>query len=249
MDNTTEIYQIKLPQFEGPFDLLLYFIQRDELDIYDIAITKLTEDFLAYIHEMEILNIELASEFILIAASLMRIKAKMLLPRKELDADGEEIDPRKELVQRLLEYKRFKEVVETLKVLEAERAQRFTRGNAQRENKYISEKYGADAELESLNLYRLFNVFQKVLDRYEDRQKKLLYSVVKQPYTVRLEKKYLKDFLKKHKEGAFVAIFEDCKSRIQAVFRFLAILELMQEQVCALRLGLGFNNFWIEKVS
>src|SRR5204862_2620351 len=99
-------YQIKLPQFEGPFDLLLFFIERDELDIYDIPIFKLTTDFLEYIHKMETLNIEVASEFILVAATLMRIKAKMLMPRKELDpATGQEIDPRDELVARLIEYK------------------------------------------------------------------------------------------------------------------------------------------------
>ena len=86
-------YQIKLPQFEGPFDLLLFFIERDELDIYNIPIHGLTKDFLVYIHELESLNIELASEFILFISTLMRIKAKMLLPRKELDAQGNEIDP------------------------------------------------------------------------------------------------------------------------------------------------------------
>jgi segregation and condensation protein A len=102
-------YQIKLPQFEGPFDLLLFFIERDELDIYNIPITKITNDFLDFIHSQESLNIELSSEFILFISNLMRIKAKMLLPRKELDAQGNEIDPRQELVNKILEYKKFKE--------------------------------------------------------------------------------------------------------------------------------------------
>ena len=102
-------YQIKLPQFEGPFDLLLFFIERDELDIYNIPITKITNDFLDFIHSQESLNIELSSEFILFISNLMRIKAKMLLPRKELDAAGNEIDPRQELVNKILEYKKFKE--------------------------------------------------------------------------------------------------------------------------------------------
>src|SRR5215207_6449363 len=99
-------YQIKLPQFEGPFDLLLFFIERDELDIYNIPIHTLVKDFLAYIHELENLNIELASEFILFVSTLMRIKAKMLLPRKELVEQGNEIDPRQELVDKILEYKK-----------------------------------------------------------------------------------------------------------------------------------------------
>ena len=99
----TETYQIKLPQFEGPFDLLLFFIERDELDIYNIPITKITNEFLGYIHKSESLNIELSSEFILFISTLMRIKAKMLLPRKELDPEGNEIDPRQELIDKILE--------------------------------------------------------------------------------------------------------------------------------------------------
>jgi Uncharacterized conserved protein len=105
----TATFQIKLSQFEGPFDLLLFFIERDELDIYDIPITRIIKDFLDFIHGAEKLNIELSSEFILFVSTLMRIKAKMLLPRKELDAQGNEIDPRQELIDKLLEYKRYKE--------------------------------------------------------------------------------------------------------------------------------------------
>jgi len=111
-------YKIKIQQFEGPFDLLLFFIERDELEIMDIPIATITEDFLAYIRELESLNIDVASEFILVAATLMRIKAKMLIPRKELDEEGNEIDPREELAQRLLEYKRYKEILEEMRAHE-----------------------------------------------------------------------------------------------------------------------------------
>src|ERR671913_1890850 len=106
---TGDIYKIKLPQFEGPFDLLLFFIERDELDIYNIPITGIINDFLGFIHSEDNLNIELSSEFILFVSTLMRIKAKMLLPRKEVDEKGNEIDPRQELVDKILEYRRFKE--------------------------------------------------------------------------------------------------------------------------------------------
>ena len=102
------MFEIKLPQFEGPFDLLLFFIERDEIDIHNIPISEITNDFLTYIHQFNELNIEVASEFILVAATLMRIKAKMLLPRPEIDEQGNEIDPRKDLVERLLLYKQFK---------------------------------------------------------------------------------------------------------------------------------------------
>src|SRR5205809_1690291 len=102
-------YQIKLEQFEGPFDLLLFFIERDELDIYNIPITKIIKDFLDFIHQGEKLNIELSSEFILFVSTLMRIKARLLLPRKEIDAAGNEIDPRQELIDKILEYKKYKQ--------------------------------------------------------------------------------------------------------------------------------------------
>jgi len=122
-------FEIKLPLFEGPFDLLLFFIQRDELDIYDIPITKITKDFLNYLHELEQMNVEVASEFILVAATLMRIKAKMLLPRPVVDEEGNEIDPRDELVKHLLEYKKYKSVIQALSQLEENRMQREARGN------------------------------------------------------------------------------------------------------------------------
>ena len=111
-------YQIKLEQFEGPFDLLLFFIERDELDINDIPISKITSDFLEYIRRLETLNIEVASEFILVAATLMRIKSKMLLPRPQLDEQGNEIDPREELIKHLMEYKKYKSVIEQFHKME-----------------------------------------------------------------------------------------------------------------------------------
>ena len=101
-------YKIKIPLFEGPFDLLLFFIERDEIDIKDIPIATITKDFLDYIENLESMNIEVASEFIVVAATLMRIKSKMLLPRLMMDEDGNEVDPRDELVKHLLEYKKFK---------------------------------------------------------------------------------------------------------------------------------------------
>ena len=121
-------YQIKLPQFEGPFDLLLFFIERDELDIYNIPITRIIKDFLEFIHGQESLNIELSSEFILFISTLMRIKAKMLLPRKELDAQGNEIDPRQELVDKILEYKKYKEAAAQMAEMEADRMLMFKTG-------------------------------------------------------------------------------------------------------------------------
>ena len=133
-------YTIKLQQFEGPFDLLLFFIERDELDINDIPIATITEDFLQYIRHLEDLNLDLASEFILVAATLIRIKAKMLIPRKELDENNQEIHPRQELVQKLLEYKAVKEVIQDLSIMEDNQAYRVGRGNLQKEFELLSQQ-------------------------------------------------------------------------------------------------------------
>ena len=108
-------YNIQLEKFEGPLDLLLYFIRRDELDIYDIPISKITEDFIETINEWKRLNMLIAGEFIVMASTLMRIKARMMIPRVELDEDGDIIDPREELMQQLIDYKRFREASDILK--------------------------------------------------------------------------------------------------------------------------------------
>src|ERR1700693_2389177 len=154
-------YQIKLSQFEGPFDLLLFFIERDELDIYNIHIHKLIKDFLDFIHKEETLNIELSSEFILFISTLMRIKAKMLLPRKELDTEGNEIDPRQELVDKILEYKRFKEAAIRMSELEALRMLMVKRGNIQEELSKIGEESGEGTEIQAVSLFKLMRAFER----------------------------------------------------------------------------------------
>lgn len=239
-------YEIKLPQFEGPFDLLLFFIERDELDIYDIPISKITDDFLAYLHQMQQLNIEVASEFILVAATLMRIKARMLLPRKEVDEEGNEIDPRQELVDRLLEYKRYKSVLADFKRLEENRQQRVGRGNTLQELQAIAEQYSTEAALDHLSLYRLMTVFQRVLQRMDQRQE-VQHKVVRYPYTIRTAKQYLVDHLASRDEADFEAVFMDCENKIHAIFIFLSLLELVQQKILQLKLGLGVNNFWVKK--
>ncbi|MEO0332075.1 MAG: segregation/condensation protein A, partial [Bacteroidota bacterium] len=152
-------FEIKLPLFEGPFDLLLFFIERDELDIHDIPISTITNDFLNYLHELEQMNIEVASEFILVAATLMRIKAKMLLPRPVLNEEGEEVDPREELVKHLLEYKKYKSVVQELAAMEEERMQKYERGNVVKELKTLAQEQQVETELQHVDLYKLLKVY------------------------------------------------------------------------------------------
>lgn len=240
-------YEIKLPQFEGPFDLLLFFIERDELDIYDIPIADITRDFLDYMHHMEQMDIEVASEFILVAATLMRIKARLLLPRKDVDEEGNEIDPRQELVQKLVEYKRFKEVTEDLKKLEADRAKMFGRGNIGEELSVIaSESADGEAELHNLNLYGLMRAFNKVLQRYEDHKREMRHSIVRYPYTIDMQKTYLRGKLSKEKYSSFEQAFSDCENRVHAVYTFLAMLELINQGMLIISIREGFNNFMLK---
>lgn len=242
----SETYQIKLPQFEGPFDLLLFFIERDELDIYNIPIHKITKDFLEYIHKLEALNIELASEFILFISTLMRIKAKMLLPRKELDAQGNEIDPRQELVDKILEYKRFKEASEQMIVLEAERLLQQKRGNIQKELDALGEEYSEGTEIQTITMYKLMQAFERVMSRYKDRTDKPQHVVVKYNYSLEGQKIFLLDHIKTNTRVAFETVFSQCENRIHAIFTFLAMLELVQMKYMTLMIGTGRNNFIIE---
>lgn len=242
-------YQIKLPQFEGPFDLLLFFIERDELEVHDIPIAEMTSEFLDYIQQMKTLNIELASEFILVAATLMRIKAKMLLPRPEVNEAGEVIDPRQELVDKLLEYKKYKEVVLSLQDLEEERLKRYKRGNTLAEQKRIAAQFQTEYDLESINLYKLLHVFQRVVNRFDERQQKFQLSIIKHPFTIKSEKESIRQLIHQQTEVPCNQLFASCTNRLQAIFRFLAMLEAIQERWLNIRIGLGMNNFWVTRFS
>lgn len=243
-------YKIVLPQFEGPFDLLLFFIERDELDIYDIPIAGITDDFLNYMHQMEETDIEVASEFILVAATLMRIKARMLLPRKDKDEAGNEIDPREELVQKLIEYKKFKEVTEQLKALEEDRAKLFERGNINADLHEIAlESQDGEAELHNLNLYSLMRAFNRVLIRYEDEKREMRHNVVRYPYTIEGQKEYVFKVIASGKDVNFEELFSGCENRVQAVYTFLAMLEMINQGEMIISIRQGFNNFIVRKAS
>lgn len=239
-------YQIKLDQFEGPFDLLLFFIERDELDIYNIPITRITNDFLDYIHQQEKLNIELSSEFILFISTLMRIKAKMLLPRKELDAQGNEIDPRQELIDKILEYKKFKEASLRMAQLEEERMMMIKRGNLQRELSSIGEEAGEGTEIQTVTLFKLMKAFEKVVQRIQEKNNRPVHTVVQYDYTMEGIREYMLDITSREKTLSFEKIFDVCENRIHAIFIFLNMLELVQQKFMTLLVGEGRNNFILE---
>ena len=242
---THENFEIKLPLFKGPFDLLLFFIERDELDIYDIPISKITNDFLNYLHQLEVMNVELASEFILVAATLMRIKSKMLLPRPQLDEDGNEIDPREELVKHLLEYKKYKSVIESFQKMEEAELQKEKRGNILKELKSLAASVNVEAELQDVDLYKLMQVFERVMKRHDEEKNKPVHQVVQYPYTVEGQKEYILNELTRKRMLSFSEMLETNPTRVALIFNFLAILEMLSLGNLTIQMGEGYNNFWI----
>ena len=245
MNTSTQNFEIKLPQFEGPFDLLLFFIERDELDIQNIPIAKITNDFLEYIHLMQTLNIEVASEFILVAATLMSIKAKMLLPRYEAGLE-EGNDPRTDLIEQLIAYKKFKSVSEDFKLLEEDRMAKYIRGNIKHELNNITLDTPFAEELNSLTMFKLMSTFEKVMERFKTSTDKPFHNVVQYSYTMDGQKQYILNKILKQEKVSFVEILMESQDRIQAIFNFLSFLEMLQERIILVILGTGFNNFWLQ---
>lgn len=231
------MYKIKLPNFEGPFDLLLYFIKRDELNIYDIPISRITAEFLSYIRIMQQFDLELAGEFIVMASNLMYIKTQMLLPRQAPD-EGEEIeDPRNQLVQSLLEYKQFKSAAADL----AENAE---------EQKYTFYRTLFDADLQQVGaagyknatLFDLMKAFRKAVERNQAETVEHVVKLV--PVKVEEKIEYIKGLLKNKSRVAFSEITR-MKSRFHIVATFLAILELMKLQVIFCQQSDNFDEIFI----
>jgi segregation and condensation protein A len=228
-------YKVKLERFEGPLDLLLFLIKKEEINIYDIPIAQITQQYLDYIRMMEFLNLELAGEFLVVAATLMRIKARMLLPRQE-DELGEEDDPRRELVQQLLEYQKFKQAASELETMEYQRRLLFTRPEP-----VVAESL---PELErTYGLFDLICAFRQVLERGEVR-----YMEVRAE-EVSIEEKI--EFLRRRIEEAEVIAFGDLfdvrSSRAELVVTFLALLEILRLGVATVRQTKAFGEIWIHR--
>ncbi len=240
-------FEIKLPLFEGPFDLMLFFIERDELDIYDIPIFKITQDFLEYIHQMEKMEMELASDFILFAATLMKIKSKMLLPRPEFNEEGQEIDPREELIRHLLEYKKYKSVIGDLAALEESRMAQQKRGNIAYELRQLNKVDDVEAEMQDLDLYKLLKVFQRVMGKFAARTDQAMHTVIQYPYTIEQQKNFVIEKISFREKVPFSDFISYKPDKIFVIYTFLAILELLQLSMVTITIGEGFNNFWVEK--
>ena len=223
------IYKIQLENFEGPLDLLLYFIRRDELDIYDIPIAKITKEFIDVIEDWKRANLILAGDFIVMASTLMRVKARMMIPRPELDEDGEIIDPREELMQQLIDYKRFRDASEILKNMAINSSQNIRRQFEQELS--ISEDDELEVYFKDITLYDLARKFKEAIEL-----KPVISQFELSREPIRLEKQ--KELILKYFDGegklTFTTIINSLKSRMEIVVTFLAVLDLVREGICSL---------------
>lgn len=221
------MYRVQLKNFEGPLDLLLFFIKRDELDIYDIPISYITEEFLSYIRLMEEMDLDVASEFILMASMLMSIKAKMMLPKEDDDEDGEldENDPRYELVQRLLEYKRYKEMAEKMSEIEEESQKARYRGHPEADQ---VEKEASGEAMKDVTMFDLMAAFNKVLK--EVKQKHTPHQIEKIKITIEQQAEYVLEKLHSSGRTSFRKMCLELGTKTKVVVTFLAILEMLKEQ-------------------
>ncbi len=218
------MYTIKLHEFEGPLDLLLFFIKRDELDIYDIPISRITKEFLEYVHYMEALDLEIAGEFLVMAAELMQIKVRMLLPPEP--GSEEEQDPRANLIKRLVEYKRYKEVALAMTVQEEAQRKIHYRGYYESDPRITTEEE-EDESLRDVSLFDLISSFKFAIDRMP---KKFVHEIVRLNVTLEEQIDYINDFFSRRSEGTFFELVKDMAEKIRVVVTFIALLELIRSK-------------------
>lgn len=227
------ILQIKLEEFEGPLDLLLKLIDKNKIDIYDIPISKLTDDYLYYIKSKNISDMDEMSQFIIIASTLLEIKSKMLLPKDKDEKTNEEIDPREELVKKLIEYKKYKIIAQRLSDTEVfvEKVI-FKNPDMEAINRIkIEIEPTAKEILHGLTLKDLYNAFEEVIKRKElkiDKIRSEFKSVTKALYNINDKIIYIKDLIILNKKISFSKIFQESTSKVEVVVTFLAVLELIK---------------------
>ena len=244
-------YEVHLTLFEGPFDLLLFFIERDELDIHEVSLASITGDFLAYIQSMNALNLELASEFIWVAATLMKIKARQLIPRPKLDMETEGIESEQDLMQRLIQYKKFKEVLPEFLIREENRLNQFKKILSNEEIKRFGQfswELNPLDDLKNLSLYQLLLSYQRVLNRNLEKKEEIPHSIQLVSYTIEEQKTKILRLVELNQRIDFELIKSKSTDKLELVYSFMAILELVQEQSLNLQVGLGLNNFWVSSL-
>ena len=230
------MYTIKLHEFEGPLDLLLFFIKRDELDIYNIPISRITKEFLDYVHYMEALDLEIAGEFLVMAAELMQIKVRMLLPPER--GEEEEQDPRANLIKRLVEYKRFKEVAVGMSAQEDDQRKVFYRGYYEADPRVTTEEE-EDQSLRDVSLFDLISSFKFAIERMP---KKFVHEIVRLNVTLEEQIDYILDYFSRRSEATFYELVKDMVEKIRVVVTFIALLEMIRAKQIVVRQAEAFGE-------
>ncbi|MCA9403791.1 MAG: segregation/condensation protein A [Candidatus Omnitrophica bacterium] len=216
-------YKLRLDVFEGPLDLLLYLIKKNDIDIKDIPIVKVTEQYMEYIEMMKLLDLEIVGDFLVMAATLIQIKSKMLLPPDPSAEEEDEIDPRDELARRLLEYKRFKEIAETLESHELQRKDYYTRRLDDDQMQQIKDD--AREVFFEASLFDLITAFQEALQRTPE---EIIHEIIQEEFTVEDKIHDILHELIQQEKMSVKAIFKRCRSRSEIVVSFIAVLELIR---------------------
>jgi segregation and condensation protein A len=237
------MYRIKLNEFEGPLDLLLFFIQRDELDIHNIPISKITNEFCEYVQYMQVLDLEVASEFILMAATLIQIKAKMMLYKPDENPEEEE-DPRYELVKRLLEYKRFKDAASDFASLEEEHRKLFYRNDFDGDFR-IDESIEEDLSIQNLTLYNLIKAFKYAM---EHQPKEVVHNIIRLNVSIDEQINFINGLCSSEEQVSFLKIIEGME-KIRIVVTFIAILEMIKNEIIGIKLNNSLTDFYVFKIA
>lgn len=240
-----EDYKVKLEVFEGPLDLLLYLIKRDEVDIYDISIERITKQYLSYLEAFQVLNIELAGEFIVMAANLLYIKSRTLLPvdQQMAEEDADEDDPRWELIRQLIEYKKFKEAAGLLREQEALQENLFARIPATHDLTPTENLL-----VEEVGIFDLIHAFQKILKRLEKKPEDLR-EIFAENFTVSDKIEHVLRITSSGVPIRFDELFADVAGRTEIVVTFLAMLELIRLKQLRVRQEIMCGEIWIDRVN
>ncbi len=235
-ENMEEIYNIKIPVFEGPLDLLLHLIRENKIDIYNIPIALITHQYLQYIKMMKELNLDIAGEFLVMAATLIHIKSRMLLPPDEEVPPEEQEDPRRELMQKLLEYQAFKESALSLRKREDEWTRVFQR-------EPLSDEDDEDIYLSDINLFDLLEAFKKILDTAPPE----VATITKETLTVKDKMSLIMEMLEGQEAIRFEEFFKNSITRPQLIVTFIALLELIRLGLIRAYQEKEFGNIWVIK--
>lgn len=239
-------YLLKLENFEGPFELLFHLLEKDKINIYDIPIVKITEQYIEYIEAAKSMDLELASEFMVMAATLLNIKSKMLLPKSPLKKEDEE-DPREELVQKLIEYKIYKEIAKYFEQAELDANKNFAR------SKKDNIKYKDNVKIVlDVSIDKLVDAFKNVLKRKELNEKlkntdSFIHQISREEFTIEDKMQYIKDNVSRKSEIIFYSLFDEDYTRAEIVTTFLALLELIKLKIIIVVQKDVFSDIFISK--